>query len=95
MWAERSAAISFSLEELLGFVAGAFITFALVPQVWRLFSLKSAREISLPFSFMFFLGGVFWLSYGIARDLFPVVLWNSIGVVLMASMIYAKFKYGK
>jgi len=93
--AERSRAISFDPEELLGFIAGALITFALVPQVWRLYSLKSAREISLPFSLMFFFGGIFWLSYGVAMDLFPVVLWNSIAVVLMASMIYAKFRYGR
>ena len=95
MQAERSLAIDFALEESLGFIAGALITFALVPQVWRLYKLKSAREISLPFSFMFFFGGVFWLSYGIVKDLFPVILWNSMAVALMASMIYAKFKYGK
>ncbi len=80
---------------MLGFIAGALITIAFVPQVWRLYSLKSAREISLPFSLMFFLGGVFWLSYGIVKDLFPVILWNSMAVTLVALMIYAKFKYGK
>ena len=95
MPAERSGAINLALEESLGFVAGALITFALVPQVWRLYKLKSAREISLPFTLMFLLGGVFWLSYGIVKDLFPVILWNSMAVLLMASMLYAKFRYGK
>lgn len=87
--------MSFALEDVLGFIAGALITFALVPQVWRLYSLKSAREISLPFSVMLLFGGIFWLSYGVFLGLLPVIIWNSMATLLVSSMIYAKYKYGK
>lgn len=92
--AERSTIIGFSLEDILGFLGGALITFALVPQVWRLYSLKSAREISLPFSVMLLLGGMFWLSYGVFLGLLPVIIWNALSILLVSAMIYAKSKYG-
>ena len=39
--------------ELLGFMGGALTTVGFMLQVWRLFRLKSAREISLPFTGLF------------------------------------------
>jgi MtN3 and saliva related transmembrane protein len=82
-------------KELLGFIGGALITVGFIPQVWRLFQLKSAREISLPFTVLFLLGAVFWLSYGISIAKPSIILWNAISLVIMGAMIYAKLKYGR
>ncbi len=82
-------------KELLGFLGGALITIAFIPQIWRLFKLKSAREISLPFTLLFLLGGIFWLSYGVLSKLPSVILANAVSLVLVAAMLYAKLKYGK
>ncbi len=79
----------------LGFVAGAIMTVGYLPQVLRVYQLKSAREISLPFTILFIIGLVFWLSYGIASRLMPIILWNSITLVLGVALFYAKLKYGK
>jgi hypothetical protein len=45
-------------KQVLGIFAGALIAVSFVPQIWKLFKLKSAKEISLPFSLMQSLGGV-------------------------------------
>ena len=82
-------------KELLGLVGGALTSLSLIPQIWRLFSLKSAREISLPFSLLLLLGIACWLVYGILFGLFPVILWNAISLVLSAVVLYAKLKYGR
>lgn len=82
-------------KEIFGFIAGALTTGAFVPQVWRLFRIRSAREISLPFAIFFLVGVASWLSYGILFDLMPVVLWNGITLVLGLAMLYAKLKYGR
>ena len=82
------------MQELLGFVGGAFMTLGFIPQVWRLFKLKSAREISLPFNILFLIGTACWLSYGILFGLAPVILWNAISLALGLAMLYAKLKYG-
>jgi len=82
-------------KELLGFIAGALMTVGLVPQVWRLFKLKSAHEISLTFTSLFIIGIAFWLSYGIVSGLPSVIIWNSITLALGCGMLYAKLKYGR
>jgi MtN3 and saliva related transmembrane protein len=82
-------------KELLGFVGGALTTLGFVPQVWRLFRLRSAREISLPFTILFVLGIAFWLSYGISLGLLSVIIWNATTLALACAMLYAKLKYGK
>jgi len=80
-------------EDAIGFIGGALITFSLVPQVIRLYKLKSAREISLLFNSLMLIGSICWMSYGIVLDLFPVIMWNAIGFILLCTMLFAKFKY--
>jgi MtN3 and saliva related transmembrane protein len=82
-------------QEVLGFLAGFCTTVGIVPQVWRLFKLKSAREISLLFTLLFLAGGICWLIYGITMGLLPVIIWNAIAASLMALMLYAKIRYGR
>lgn len=82
-------------KELLGMVGGALTSLSMLPQMWRLFKMKSAREISMPFSVLLLAGLVCWLAYGVAFDLFPMILWNSISVVLSAAILFAKLKYGR
>ena len=83
------------LKELLGFIGGLLTTGGFVPQVWRLFKLKSAHEISLIFTSFFVIGIAFWLCYGILFGLPPVILWNAISLALGYCMLYAKLKYGR
>ncbi|MGD0146839.1 MAG: PQ-loop domain-containing transporter [Nitrososphaerales archaeon] len=42
--------------EILGPVAGLFLALGLVPQILRVWKLKSAQEISLAFSLLFLIG---------------------------------------
>ena len=57
--------------------------------------MKSAREISLPFTLMFLFGGVFWLTYGAVLGKPSVIVANSVALMLTGLMLYAKIKYGK
>lgn len=81
--------------EYLGIVAGLLTTFALVPQIMRVYKLKSAREISLLFNTSMLLGIIIWLVYGIVLGLFSLIIWNSIGIVLNGWLLFAKLKYGR
>ncbi len=81
-------------KELIGFVGGLMTTMGMVPQVWRLFKLRSAHEISLIFSSLFVLGISCWLSYGILLRLPSVIVWNGISLILGCGMLYAKLKWG-
>ena len=81
--------------DLLGWFAGALVTLSLLPQIIQVFRLRSAREISLLFNTMLLSGILLWLGYGIALNLLPVIIWNAIGAVLTALLLYAKLKYGR
>ncbi len=81
--------------ETIGFIGGGIITASLIPQVHRVFKLKSAHDISLPFTLMLLIGLIFWINYGLSFNLRPVILWNSISIGLAAGLLYAKIKYGR
>ncbi|OGO24866.1 MAG: hypothetical protein A2144_04050 [Chloroflexi bacterium RBG_16_50_9] len=67
----------------------------MIPQIIRVFQLKSAREISILFTTFLCLGMFFWLAYGINLNLTQVIVWKTIGIILVAILLYAKLKYGK
>ena len=79
--------------EILGFLGGALTTFGYIPQLIRILKLKSAREISLPFTLSFLAGAACWLTYGVLLGLTPVILWNSAGIILLCTLLYAKLRY--
>ncbi len=81
--------------ETLGFIGGGLITASLVPQIYRVFKLKSAHDISMHFTVLLLIGLVFWIAYGVNFGLMPVILWNSISIGLIAALLYAKLKYGR
>jgi len=81
--------------EYLGIVAGVFTTFAVLPQIIRVYKLKSAHEISLIFTASMLIGVIFWLAYGIVLGLISLIIWNSIGIVLNSWLLFAKLKYGR
>jgi len=85
----------FSQEVVFSFMGGVLVTVALVPQVVKIFRLKSALEISLPFSILLLVGMLCWLRYGILAQLFPIILWNAVGAALVATLLFAKLKYGR
>ncbi|MFH1031304.1 MAG: SemiSWEET family transporter [Chloroflexota bacterium] len=80
--------------EYLGFAGGLITTISYIPQLIRVFKLRSAREISVLFTIFLLIGMAVWLFYGIFLSLVPVILWNAIGVVLTSILLYGKLKYG-
>jgi MtN3 and saliva related transmembrane protein len=82
-------------EQIFGLVAGALIAVSFVPQIWKLFKLKSAREISLPFTLLQLCGGLMWLVYGLILSLPAVIATNIVNIILVSLILYAKAKYGK
>ena len=82
-------------QQIFGLVAGGLIAVSYIPQIWKLFKLKSAKEISLPFSLLQLCGGLMWLVYGLILSLPAVIITNIANVILVCLLLYAKIKYGK
>jgi MtN3 and saliva related transmembrane protein len=81
--------------EYLGLGAGLLTTFALVPQIIRVYKLKSARDISFLYNTTMLVGILAWLVYGILSERFSLIIWNIIGAGLNGWLLYTKFKYGR
>ena len=82
-------------QQIFGLFAGGLIAVSYIPQIWKLFKLKSAKEISLPFYLLQLCGGLMWLVYGLILSLPAVIITNIANVILICLLLYAKIKYGK
>ncbi len=83
-----------ALVEGIGLVAGFLISFGLVPQILRVWKLRDAQEISLPFNLLSLAGTVLWLAYGILLGLLSVMIWNGVNCVLYVILLSVKLKFG-
>ncbi len=83
------------LLEMLATAVGIISSFAMLPQVYRIFKRKSAKDISITsFSFLF-AAGIIWVLYGIDIESFPIVVSNLAGSIIIAGIIIGWFLYGR
>jgi MtN3 and saliva related transmembrane protein len=82
------------LSDLLGYVAGALTTIALLPQVWRTFRTRDVSGISLKMYLIFTTGVAVWLAYGIVLGETPMILANSVSLVLAFAVLAMKLRFG-
>jgi MtN3 and saliva related transmembrane protein len=77
-----------------GFIGGFITVSAFVPQVLRTLKTRHTKDLSLGMVGLLVASGVLWLGYGIAIHDWPVILTNIGMVVLNASLVAAKLRYG-
>ncbi|WP_242156142.1 SemiSWEET family sugar transporter [Aestuariivivens sediminis] len=79
--------------EIIGFIAAVLATSAFLPQVYKTWITKDVSGLSLPMLFLFFIGIMAWLVYGILKPSLAMIFAN--GITLMSSflLIYFKIRY--
>jgi MtN3 and saliva related transmembrane protein len=80
--------------DLIGALAGALTTIAFIPQVWRVWQTRSARDLSLSMYLIFTAGVALWLVYGTALGALPIIVFNSVTLVLAATVLAMKIRFG-
>jgi MtN3 and saliva related transmembrane protein len=83
------------LPDFLGYTAATLSTAAFIPQVWRTFRTKDVSGISLRMYTIFTAGIAVWLAYGIVLRQPPMMVANSLSLVLACSVLVMKLRYGK
>ena len=78
----------------VGLLAGFLTTIAFVPQAWKIWKSKSAKDVSLPTFVAFTIGVALWLAYGILNQELPIIIWNAVTLVLAAAILGMKLKFG-
>jgi MtN3 and saliva related transmembrane protein len=81
------------LIDILGWIAGTLTTIAFFPQLLKTWTTKSAKDVSLVMMITFCVGVFLWLVYGLAIDAMPVVVTNSVTLILALLILILKIKY--
>ncbi len=80
-------------QDALGLIAGSLTTISFVPQVWRMWATRSAKDISWAMMIIFSLGNVMWFSYGWSFMAMPILISSGVTLVLALAMIVMKWKF--
>ncbi len=79
--------------EILGLTAGFLTTVAFVPQVYKTWKTRSAKDISLNMFLMFCTGVSLWLIYGIMIESISIIISNILTLILALSILFFKIRY--
>jgi MtN3 and saliva related transmembrane protein len=79
----------------IGLAAAVCTTVSFVPQLVRVWRLRSAREISTIMFSVFSLGTFLWLVYGICLRALPIILANAISLVLALAILALKLRFDR
>ncbi len=80
--------------ELFGYLAATLTTISFIPQVVQVWRTKHTKDISLGMYSVFTAGIIVWLIYGLLLSSAPIIIANSITIVLAGSVLIMKLKYG-
>lgn len=79
---------------MLGLAAGTLTTIAFVPQLMKAWKSKSTGDLSWGMVATFSLGVALWLTYGIRIHSLPVIVANTVTLILQLGLVSLKVKYG-
>jgi MtN3 and saliva related transmembrane protein len=78
----------------IGFIAAILTTISFLPQVFKVWRTRSAKDVSLGMYFMFSAGVALWLVYGVLIESWPVILSNLLTLVLAGAVLVMKLRFG-
>lgn len=80
--------------DTIGLVGAALSTLCWVPQAVKVVRDKETRAISLVSTLGLAIGGIVWLTYGIARVDWPLIASNAASLALTLVILRFKLRYG-
>ena len=81
--------------DILGYTAGLFTTAANVPQVITTYKKRSGEGLSVRMLLVLAIGLALWIAYGVGEQSKPLMIFNSIGLVLVLSLIAMKLRFDR
>jgi MtN3 and saliva related transmembrane protein len=78
--------------EILGIIAACLTTFSFLPQAFRIWRSRSARDVSLAMYLMMTSGTVLWLIYGALIGSVALLFANGTGLLLVGSVLALKIQ---
>ena len=79
--------------DLIGTLAACLTTASFVPQAWLSFKTRDVSGISLGMYSAFTVGVALWLAYGLLLGSWPMMIANTITLVLAVMILGMKLRY--
>lgn len=79
---------------LIGYLAATLTTVAFLPQLLKTWRERSAKDVSYAMLLIFSVGVGCWLIYGVLIHSLPIILANSITLVLNLLILILKIRFG-
>ena len=80
--------------DLIGSVAAVLTTASFIPQAWHSFKTRDVSGISLGMYSVFTAGVALWLLYGVLLQSWPLMIANSITLLLALAILGMKLRFG-
>ena len=84
-----------TLVDVIGSLAACLTTASFVPQAWMSFKTRDVSGVSLGMYSVFTAGVALWLVYGLLLGAWPIVVANTITLLLALAILIMKLIYGK
>ena len=78
---------------MIGSIAAILTTFAFLPQVFKVIKTKDTESIALGMYLMQVVGTALWLFHGLVINDLPLIMANSVSLVLSGTILRYKLKY--
>ncbi|MBD2005033.1 MULTISPECIES: SemiSWEET transporter [Cyanophyceae] len=78
---------------ILGLFAATLTTIAFLPQLFKIWYSKSAKDVSLEMLIIFCSGVFLWLVYGIYLQALPIIIANLLTLIFNLIILWFKIKY--
>lgn len=78
----------------IGLIGATLTSLCWVPQAVKVVRDRETRAISLLSTLGLTIGGLFWLTYGIARIDWPLIASSGVSLALMLVILRFKLRYG-
>lgn len=81
--------------QVFGLFAGICTSSSLLPQLIKTIKEKKSEDISKLMLFILMTGVAAWVVYGVLRKDLPIILTNSLSLLLNITMVFLRFKYSR
>lgn len=78
---------------ILASFAGIFMGLSSIPQLIKIYRLKSAKDISVVAHIIIVCGASIWMLYGIELNDFPIIASNLVGIITNGLILYGCYRY--
>ena len=78
---------------VVGLTAGGLSIIAYIPQVWKTYTTKRAKDLSMKWLILTLTSSMLWFTYGVLTNAMPLILTSCLTALMNTSLILMKSKY--